>query len=228
MATYNLTAPIISPVLLQSPLTWYKTRDALKNVMQKTWDQYGKYFKYYSETSKVPVAILFAFAQVESDGLANAGGSQSNTQGLMQWDKRYAAGSGNPNFALSKEFLKGRLTPAEKEKLAMFGITFDSKGNTRKLTQEDLVKPELNILIGSIILGQYIDKVWATENGNIRMDRIIALYNWGLGGFNNNQLDKKDLQGVLANIPSVTKTYINKFLGKNGALDIAINDMKLV
>ena len=60
------------------------------------------------------------------------------------------------------------------------------------------------------------------------MDRIIALYNWGLGGFNRNQLDKKDLQGVLANVPVVTKAYIQKMLGKDGALDIAINDMKLV
>jgi hypothetical protein len=32
------------------------------------------------------------------------------------------------------------------------------------------------------------------------------------------------LTGVLANIPSTTKVYIQKMLGKNGALDIAIND----
>ena len=30
MATYNLTAPIVSPVLLTSPTTWYKTREGLK------------------------------------------------------------------------------------------------------------------------------------------------------------------------------------------------------
>lgn len=228
MATYNLTAPVISPVTIQSPATWYKTRGALKAEMQKTWDKYGKYFKYYAETSKVPVPILLAFTQVESGGNATAGGDSSVTQGLMQWNRNYAAGSGNADFTLSKEFLKGRLTPAEKEKLASFGITFDSKGNTRKLTQADLKNPELNILIGSITLGQYIDKVWGTENGNIRMDRIIALYNWGLGGFTKNQLDKKDLSGVLANVPVVTKSYIQKMLGKDGALDIAINDMKLV
>jgi len=54
MATYNLTAPVISPITIQSPATWYKTRGALKTEMQKTWDKYGKYFKYYAETSKVP------------------------------------------------------------------------------------------------------------------------------------------------------------------------------
>ena len=227
MATLNLTAPVISPVTLLSPTTWYKNRADLKTQMQKTWDKYGKFFKYYAETSKVPVQILLAFTQVESDGNPNAGGDKSLTQGLMKWNRIYAAGSVNKDFALSKEFLNGRLTPAEKDKLASFKITFDSKGNTRALTQADLKNPELNILVGSIILGQYIDKTWGTENGNIRMDRIIALYNWGLAGFNRNQLDKKDLQGVLANIPVITKAYIQKMLGKNGTLDIAINDMNL-
>lgn len=228
MATLNITAPVVAPVTLLSPTSWYKTRDGLRSQMQKTWDMYGKWFKYYAETSKVPAAILLAFTQVESGGNALAGGDSSVTQGLMQFNRNFAAGSGNADFTLTKEFMKGRLTPAEKEKLASFGITFDAKGNTRKLTQADLKNPELNILIGSITLGQYIDKTWGTDNGNIRMDRIIALYNWGLGGFTRNALDKKDLQGVLANVPAITKAYIQKMLGKNGALDIAINDLKLV
>ena len=124
--------------------------------------------------------------------------------------------------------MRGRLTQVEKDKLKSFGITFDAKGNTRKITQADLINPELNILIGAITLGQLMDKTWGTENGNIRMDRIIAWYNWGQGGFNRNSLDTKDLQGVLANIPAITQAYIKKMLGKNGSLDIAINDMKLV
>jgi soluble lytic murein transglycosylase-like protein len=228
MATYNLTAPIVSPVLLTSPTTWYKTREGLKKEMQKTWDKYGNYFKYYAEASKVPAPILLAFTQIESGGNSTAGGSESMTQGLMQWNRQYAGGTGNTDYTLTKEYMRGRLTQVEKDKLKSFGITFDAKGNTRKITQADLINPELNILIGAITLGQLMDKTWGTENGNIRMDRIIAWYNWGQGGFNRNSLDTKDLQGVLANIPAITQAYIKKMLGKNGSLDIAINDMKLV
>ena len=225
MANLTISAPMISPVVINSPTSWYATRDGLKTEMKKTWANYGKWFKYYGEASKVPPAILLAFTMVESGGKPLAGGSGSMTQGLMQWNRQYAAGKGNADFTLTKEFTKGRLTDAEKEKLKSFGITFDAKGNTRTLTQADLQNPELNILIGAITLGQYIDKTWGTDpNGNIRMDRIIALYNWGLGGFNKNSLGTKDVQGVMANVPAITKTYIQKMLGKNGALDIAIND----
>jgi len=229
MATLSLNAPVVSPVVLTSPTTWYKTRDGLKKELQKTWANYGTYFKKYAETSKVPAEILLAFTQVESGGNPTAGGSNSNTQGLMQWNRLYAGGKGNPDFVLTREFVgkngKSRLSQVEKDALAKFGITFDAKGNTRTITQADLVKPELNILIGSIILGQYIDEAWGTDpDGKIRMDRIIAKYNWGIGGFKKNGIATKDLKGVLANIPSTTKTYVEKMLGKNGALDIVIND----
>jgi soluble lytic murein transglycosylase-like protein len=225
MATLTLAVPVISPVVLNSPTSWYKTRDGLKEQMKNTWAKYGKWFKYYAETSKVPAEILLAFAMVESGGNPLAGGSNSKTQGLMQWNRTFTGGTGNPDFTLSKEFLKGRLSQAEKEKLASFKITFDAKGNTRTLTQADLQNPELNILIGSIILGQYIDEVWGKDpDGKIRMDRIIAKYNWGLKGFKENGLATKNIKDVLANVPLTTKTYIEKMLGKNGALDIAVND----
>lgn len=224
--TLKLKAPVVAPVTLTSPSTWYKTRQGLKDQMIKVWNKYGKWFKLYGQTSGIPPKVLFAFTMVESGGNPLAGGSGSATQGLMQWNKNFAGGSGNKDFTLTKEFLKGRITDFEKEKLKSFGITFDKQGNTRAITQADLQNPELNILIGSIILNQYLDQKWGKEDGNIRMDRIIARYNWGQAGFNRNSLDEKDLKGVLAGIPSVTATYIHKMLGKNGALDIAINDKK--
>lgn len=225
MATLTLYAPVTSPVTLYSPTSWYKTRQGLKDQMILTWAKYGKWFNYYAETSKVPAEILLAFTMVESGGNPLAGGSGSATQGLMQWNRQYVGGTGNPDYTLTKEFTKGRLSQAEKDKLASFGIKFDAKGNTRSLTQKDLQNPELNILIGSIILGQYIDKEWGTDpNGTIRMDRIIALYNWGIGGFKKNDIATKNLQQVMASIPAGTKGYIEKMLGKNGALDIAMND----
>ena len=111
--------------------------------------------------------------------------------------------------------------------IASFGIIFNAKGQTRKLTQADLQNPELNILVGSIILGQYLDTKWGTENGQARMDRVIARYNWGQAGFNRTQIGEKSLDQVLKSVPDVTRVYINKMLGQNGALDIAVNDMKI-
>jgi soluble lytic murein transglycosylase-like protein len=225
MATLKLTAPVVAPVTLTSPTGWYKTREGLKKQMIETWAKYGKWFKYYAETSRVPAEVLFAFTMVESNGNPLAGGSSSPTQGLMQWNRNYASGTGDPTFTLTKEFKQGRLTQAEKDKLASFGIKFDAQGNSRKLTQADLQNPELNILIGSITLGQYIDKEWGKDaEGNIRMDRVISLYNWGPVGFKNNAIATKTLPQILVSIPSTTKAYIEKMLGKNGALDIAIND----
>jgi hypothetical protein len=162
----------------------------------------------------------------ESGGNPLGGGSSSPTQGLMQWNKNYVGGD-VLNNVLAVEYQKGRLSPAEKEKFASFGIIFNAKGQTRKLTQADLQNPELNILVGSIILGQYLDTKWGTENGQARMDRVIARYNWGQAGFNRTQIGEKSLDQVLKSVPDVTRVYINKMLGQNGALDIAVNDMKI-
>lgn len=226
MSTINVTIPVVSPVRLLSPTSWYKTRKGLRTEMDKVWEKYGKWFKYYGETSKVSTAILFAFTMAESGGNPLGGGSSSPTQGLMQWNRNFVGGK-DPNNVLGKEFLKGRLNPAEKEKLASFGIVFNAKGQTRELTQSDLQNPELNILIGSIILGQYLDTKWGTENGQARMDRVIARYNWGPAGFDRTKIAQKSLDQVLQSVPAVTRVYINKMLGQNGALDIAVNDMKI-
>jgi len=221
----NLTLAVPEEGLI-SPTSWYNTREGLKNQMMKVWDKYGNYFKTFAETSKVPAEVLFAFTMIESGGNPLAGGSSSPTQGLMQWNRNYVAGTGNPDFTLTKEFNQGRLSQVEKDVLARKGIVFDSKGQTRALTQADLQDPYLNILIGSIILGQYMDSKWGTDNGKLRMDRIIALYNWGLGGFKKNNIENKNLKEVLASIPDTTKSYVNKMLGKNGTLDIATSDLK--
>jgi len=223
MATYYLSAPMVTPTALQSPTTWYKTREGLRNQMIKRWSEYGSYIKKFGKTSKVPEEIILSFMMVESGGNAEAGGTGSATQGLMQFNKNFVAGS--PNSTLGKEYLQGRLNDTEKQILSKYGFNFDKNGNTRAFTQADLIKPELNLLIGSIILGQFIDSTWGTDSdGKIRMDRIIARYNWGVAGFERNKLSSADFNTVYNNIPATTKVYIQKMLGKNGALDIAIND----
>jgi soluble lytic murein transglycosylase-like protein len=228
MATSTVAAPQAN---LVSPASW-GSRDSIVKMMRKIVKDYGKDLKFASENSKIPVGILAAFIAVESGGNPTAGGSSSPTQGLMQWNRVYAK-----NF-LEAEKRLGRLTPAEEEKLASYGVKFNAQGLTRVITQADQIKPGLNILIGSILLGQYADSrydggkltgQWAVDqDGKLRLDRIITVYNAGAYGPDG----KKARTGnhptafALANVVnSTTKSYINKILGKNGAMDIAMNEV---
>ena len=91
----------------------------------------------------------------------------------------------------------------------------------KQFSISDVKKPELNILIGSILLGQLIDSPWGTDpDGTIRMDRVITLYNWGLGGFNKNNIATATPEKIYKSIPATTLNYIRKMMGKGGALDI--------
>ena len=219
MATSSL--PIPSNGLI-SPPTW-GSRESIKGIIKNIETNYGKYFKFASETSRIPKEILISFCAVESGGNPKAGASGHVTQGLMQWNREYA------KQLLEDELAKGRMSPAEKAKLAEYGIKFDAKGKTRVITNADQLKPELNILIGSILLGQLIDTNWGTENGIMRLDRVIAVYNAGAFGTTGKlaRNGKHATPALLANdVNPTTSAYIKKMMGKNGALEIATTDLK--
>jgi soluble lytic murein transglycosylase-like protein len=219
MATSTLLIPSAG---LTSPSSW-GSRASIKGMMEKIWKNYGTYIKFASDNSKIPANMLTSFIAVESGGNATAGGSGSKTQGLMQWNRDYAQAQ------LETELKQGRMTPAEKDKLAAFGIKFNNAGKTRAITQADQIKPELNILIGSIVLGQLVDTSWGTQDGVIRLDRVISVYNAGAYG----DTGKKARLGnyatpaaLAAAVNSTTRAYIQKIMGKDGALDIATSDLK--
>jgi hypothetical protein len=219
MATSSL--PIPSKGLV-SPESW-ATRESLKSILTNIETNYGKYFKFASETSRIPKEVLMSFCAVESGGNPKAGASGHVTQGLMQWNRTFA------KQLLEDELSQGRMSPAEKSKLAEFGIKFDAKGKTRNITNADQLKPELNILIGSIILGQLIDTSWGTENGVNRLDRVIAVYNAGAFGATGK---KARLGGhktpllLASDVNPITSAYIKKIMGKNGALEVITTDLK--
>lgn len=219
MATSTLLIPSAG---LVSPTSW-GSRASIKGMMEKIWKNYGSYIKFASENSKIPSNMLTSFIAVESGGNPTAGGSSSKTQGLMQWNRDYAQSQ------LETELKQGRMTPAEKDKLAAYGIKFNTAGKTRAITQADQVKPELNILIGSIVLGQLVDTAWGTQDGVIRLDRVISVYNAGPYGDTGKKARLGNYPTPIAlsqAVNPVTRTYIQKIMGKDGAMDIATSDLK--
>lgn len=209
---------------LVSPSNW-NTPEKLIELIQTTWNNYKSYFQFASKNSGIPVRILLGFTIVESGGDPKAGGSGHITQGLMQWNRKYAKSQ------LEDEFAKKRLSQAEKEKLATFNIKFDADGKTRQITNADQLKPELNILIGSIILGQLAEEPWATFSGLIRWDRVIAVYNSGAFGDTGKKArtgNHSTPKALADDVNTITKAYIAKMLGKDGVLDLIQRSFKQI
>ena len=131
---------------LTAPTSW-GSKESIKKMMEKIYKDYGTYIDFVAKESNLPKEMIASFIAVESGGNAKAGASGHVTQGLMQWNRTYA------KDMLETELKQGRMTNAEKDKLASFGIKFDANGKTRAITNADQLKPELNILIGTMLLG---------------------------------------------------------------------------
>lgn len=221
MASYNVSVPIGG---LASPTTW-GNRAQIKTMLMKIWSNYGTFITNASINSNIPKSILVSFIAVESGGIPDAGGAGHITQGLMQWNRTYA------KKQLEDELAKGRMTEGEKSVLKKYGV-MGADGSIREVTNADQLKPELNITIGSIILGQLIDQPWATDERGLHLDRVIAVYNagaYGDTGKKARQLTTPKLDNpvsLASNVNAVTSSYIKKILGANGALDIATSDLK--
>jgi hypothetical protein len=199
---------------LTAPKSW-GSADDIKKMMDKINTKYGKFIDFVAKESNLPKQMISSFIAVESGGNERAGASGHVTQGLMQWNRTYAKAQ------LEKEKKEGRMTRGEEDKLASYGIKFDANGKTRAITNADQLKPELNILIGTIILGQLVDTDWGTENGEIKLDRIISVYNAGAYGDTGKKARSKAYKTPmdLANaVNSTTRAYIKKILGTDGAL----------
>lgn len=224
---------------LISPSSW-GSRDAVAGQVRKIMQKYGTYIKWSSENSRVPMEVIAGFIAVESGGNPTAGASGHVTQGLMQWNREYIYAT------LEAESKMGRLTPAERDKLKSFGYTINDNHKINKMvTNADQIKPEFNILVGTILLGQYIDSmhdggkktivggkpiVWAKDSdGELRMDKIIAVYNsgaYGDAGKKARSTSYPTAKSLADSVNSVTSAYIKKVMGKNGALDVATSDVK--
>jgi len=221
MKILNINIPALN---IKAPSTW-GSREQIKGMLEKIWINYGSYIRTASKNSNIPPNVITSFIAVESGGNATAGSSGHITQGLMQWNRSYAQSQ------LLDEIKKGRLTDGEKSILQKYGVM--SQNNAiRQVTNADQLKPELNITIGCIILGQLIDQSWGNSNGILHLDRVISVYNagaYGDTGKKARQLTSPALstpESLSKNINSISKDYIAKIMGKDGALDIATSDFK--
>ena len=223
MAELNLNIPAAP---LKSPTSW-GSRDSIKVILAKIWKNYGVFIKEASKNSNIPSSVITSFIAVESGGNPNAGGAGHITQGLMQWNRNYAQAQ------LKDELAKGRMSEGEKIILKKYGV-IGKDGSIRPITNKDQLQPELNITIGSIVLGQLIDQKWASSNGVLHLDRVIAVYNagaYGDTGKKARQISSPTFptpQSLAANVNSISSAYISKIMGVDGALDIATSDFKNV
>jgi hypothetical protein len=201
----------------------------LKKQMKTGIAKYGQYFKQASDNAKLPIEMLIAFAGAESGVGANVGPAGHPTRGIMQWNRAYA------KTQLENEYKLGRMTQEEKDILAKANIRFNADGKTRVITEKDQMNPEINILIGSILLGMYADSyvegrkdknTWGVDaNNNMRLDRMIAVWNAGAYGdagkkarFGNHPTPAQ----LASEVNSITSGYIKYMMGKNGFYDILL------
>jgi soluble lytic murein transglycosylase-like protein len=201
---------------LTSPSSW-GSPESIKKMMEKIYKDFGTFISFSAKESNLPEKMIASFIAVESGGNAKAGASGHVTQGLMQWNRNFA------QSMLEREKKQGRMTKEEQDKLASFGIKFDANGKTRAITNADQLKPELNILIGTMILGQLVDTDWGTEDGEIKLDRVISVYNAGAYGDTGKKARSKQYKTpeALAKVVNpISRAYIQKILGVQGALDL--------
>jgi soluble lytic murein transglycosylase-like protein len=180
---------------------------------------YGKFINNSSAISNVPADLIAAFIFIESGGVATAV-SGAGAIGLMQ----IMVNSGTDILTIERQ--QRRLSDGEKATfLRLVGADRYAKYQkvqmgTLLTTKEDLLDPEFNIFIGTIYLNNLIDR--HTENGKVRLDKVVVAYNKGYYSFNKGKDLKGTIDELVASLNTETSSYITKLLGVNGVMDCIV------
>jgi hypothetical protein len=210
----------------QTQQTFYKSSEI--PLIQKKFDSIEKGYKPFidniSKLTGVDRNVIKSFIFIESGGNPNA--ETPYAVGLMQ------VSTAGASDALVYEKSSGRLLPDEeailKKTLGARMSNLDNlKPNQKSLgktwvNRNDLLVPEFNILVGSIMLKQMVDEY--AENGKARLDKVAVIYNTGKFSKVGKVAiaHKGTADELIAKIPAGQGNYIKKLLGVNSTLDILI------
>jgi soluble lytic murein transglycosylase-like protein len=181
--------------------------------------KYGAFINNSSDISNVPVNLISSIIFIESGGDQNAI-SGAGAVGLMQ----LMVNSGTDILTIERQ--QRRFSDGEKSTfLRLVGADKYAKYQkvqmgTMLTTKQDLLDPELNIFIGTIYLGNLIDRY--TENGQVRLDKVIVSYNQGYYAYNKGKNLTGSIDDLVSSLNSETSSYITKLLGQNGVLDTIV------
>lgn len=196
-------------------------KNKIENVIRP---KYGKMINNIADLVGLPPVLIESFIFIESGGLESA--QSPYATGLMQLNGATASD------ALVFEKGAGRLTQGEEDILKKYlGSRYSNLNKVKPkqkslgisfVTNEDLLKPEFNVLVGSILLKQLTDEF--TENGKIRFDKVITIYNSGRFSKSSKKVMqfKGSTEELLTLVPKETANYIKKLVGVNSVLDVLV------
>lgn len=222
MAGLNITIPSINE-------SYYDSVSADKNkkkIIELIRPKYGILINKISSYTLVPSQLIEGVMFIESAG--NEKAESPYAIGLMQVSKATASD------VIVKEKGAGRLKAEESAILKKY-LPYNTWKEIEKVkpkqkslgktfvTRDMLLKPEFNILIGAMLLGQLIDE-FTDSKGNVRLDKVISIYNGGRSSKSSKKIIPftGSTKELLTIAPKETSDYIKKLVGKNSVLDVLV------
>jgi soluble lytic murein transglycosylase-like protein len=191
-------------------------------------DAIGKTFykeiKQAETLTKVPGSLILSLIFTESGGRP-AVVSSANAVGLMQmktqtandiiyWENKAGRLSAE-ELAILKKHLGERVNGPLKQKYLSHKIKENNyTGNV--IVKADLMKPELNVLLGSMYLGILMDQ--HQEGEVLRLDKVLVRYNQGYF-FKPGTGSVEQTLDLVKGKSKEAYSYILKVVGKNGLLE---------
>ncbi len=203
--------------IVSSEKSYYKISDTSRIIQKisKIKTNYEHYINNASFITGVPKKIIYSFIFIESQGISDAIGGNKEV-GLMQIKVASATD------ILIKSKISNKLNDREIAIISKYLGVSKRYILTHKIEfeKEDLLNPELNILIGAMYLSILLEET--KEKDTIRIDKMAIRYNAGYYSYNKGSLLKGSIDEVLIIVKDsiILYNYVLKLTGKNGLLKI--------
>jgi soluble lytic murein transglycosylase-like protein len=201
--------------------------DAILGQVDYIYDRFGKYIKRAASLNNLPSDLIASVAFIESRGDEKII-SRAGAVGVMQLDNDSATN------VVFREAKAKRLSPEERELLnrllgkqkvdCMTSMKYHNhklpcnRNTGSVISKKDLLNPELNIMIGTMLLGQLIDQ--HTEGSVVRLDKVIVRYNRGYFSKPQGSTVSETLAYAKKTGGAETESFILKLVGTNGLLHL--------